>query len=338
MAVQLKKQYPGSHLTWVVTRSIAPICRSVAEIDEVIEIEDALLKGSLPLRFKALITVWFKLFGRSFDRVIIAHADPRYRLLTLTVKAPVKRFFSRDQKARTSPISGRYRGDEYLRLLDDLEGPIPLQNEVFPEIRNSAKSLGDSKTILLVPGGAKNLLSDDHVRRWPVDYYRTLAEKLITAGLKVALIGGPQDSWTKEAFQGLPVSDLIGKTDLMSLLQTIKTARLVVSHDTGPLHMARLVGTKVIGLFGPINPREICGSSPHVLALWKGESLACAPCYDGKRYAKCQDVKCMKSLSVNEVFDAVLRSLDSFRAQGYSVGARENSDMIPEVGPQNILA
>lgn len=333
MVPQLKEK--GSHITWVVSRSIAPLCRAVQGIDQVIEVDEALLKGSLFQRFFALFKISSRLFLRSFDRAIIAHADPRYRLLALFVRAKEKRFFSRDPKRRISPVSGRYRGDEYLRLIDDLEGPIEHQEEVFPVLKLPEKSLVPSGTIVLVPGGAKNLLSDDQLRRWPLASYVSLAKRLIALGYPVALVGAPHDAWTQEAFQGLPILDLIGKTDLMTLIRSLQTAALVISHDTGPLHMARAVGTQVIGLFGPINPHEVCGKSRIVLPLWEAKGLACAPCYDGKRYAACQNGLCMKAISVEQVLDAALNFLS---APCDSVARREESNMIPEVGAQDILA
>src|SRR5262249_12730405 len=110
------------------------------------------------------------------------------------------------------------------------------------------------------------------------------------------------DQWALPAFQGLPIVDLVGKTDLIQLVALFNQCDLVVSHDCGPMHLATLAGTRVVALFGPTDPHwlvELDRTKTRV--LWGGEELACRPCYDGRNFADCANNLCMKSISVEAV-------------------------------------
>lgn len=303
MVSYVNKHYPDCSITWVCSDSLAPLLNSVQGLAEVITVSDFIMNGSPWQKIRGLLKIWGKLFFRSFDRAVVAHADPRYRLITLPVKAKVKRFFSRDPQKRVQPIPGRYQGDDYLRLIDDREGPIVYGDaENFPALRLPPLSF-PAKGVVLAPGGSTSLLGEGAQRQWPLANYEALARALMMKGLPVTIVG--TEEFLKQAFQGLAVNDLLGKTDLLTLCLRLKEARLVVSHDTGVLHVARLVGTPVVGLFGPTLPFEMGGKKS--LLLWKGETLACAPCYDGKRYARCSHNLCMEALTVDFVLSQINR-------------------------------
>jgi heptosyltransferase-2 len=156
--------------------------------------------------------------------------------------------------------------------------------------------------VALAPGGARNLLREDALRRWPLDRYARLAELLQAEGFQVVLTGAAGDGWVREAFQGSGCLDLIGQTSLGDLVALYARCRLVVTHDSGPLHLAALSGARVLALFGPTNPAEKMPPEGSARALWGGEKLACRPCYDGKNYAPCRRNVCLEGVGVEVVF------------------------------------
>jgi heptosyltransferase-2 len=121
----------------------------------------------------------------------------------------------------------------------------------------------------------------------------------------VILVGGPSDGWVREAFTGVAVEDFIGELSIPQLLRAMRDADVVVSHDTGPMHLAQLVRAKVIALFGPTVPERVVGSSENVVSLWGGAHLACRPCYDGRSYAPCTRNRCMEDITVRQVLDFI---------------------------------
>ena len=155
--------------------------------------------------------------------------------------------------------------------------------------------------MVLAPGGAKNILSDGALKRWPVQFYAVLAKQLIGSGLRVALIGAESDQWVLPNFAGMSVINLIGQTKLDDLLSVLGAATVVVSHDTSCLHLARLVAIPVVALFGPTIPHSFITGAELEHLLWGGADLPCRPCYDGAKYGACASNLCMQSISPEAV-------------------------------------
>jgi ADP-heptose:LPS heptosyltransferase len=81
---------------------------------------------------------------------------------------------------------------------------------------------------------------------------------------------------------------------------------LFVSNDTGPLHMAAAMGTPTIGLFGPNSPTRYAPVGSHNTSIFK--DVHCSPCIQihRGRIDDCRDGICVKQITVDEVWDAVL--------------------------------
>ena len=267
--------------------------------------------------FQAVETfrLWMHLLGRRFDRTILAHPDARFRWLVAGIR-------SGDVRTLPEPTrdSRQYVGDEFASLLDGRSvkpGEFPIS-----DLRERARAvelperfhMDDSRpTVLLAPGGARNVARDDPLRRWPVERYVELSRALIEAGHRVILIGGPADAWVRNAFAGLPLDDFIGGLSIPQLLRVMSDADVIVSHDTGPIHLAQLVRAKVIALFGPTVPERVVGNSDNVVSLWGGAHLACRPCYDGRSYAPCTRNLCMEDISVDQVLSVIESALSAPR-------------------------
>jgi ADP-heptose:LPS heptosyltransferase len=280
-----------ARITWVVGEQPSPLLAATGLVDELICVdEEKLLKGKVRELFK----VWKKLGVRRFDLVLTAHVDWRYRLLTLFVRARVKRAFTRKGK-RPFPIPGRYHAHEYLRLAADVEGG----RAAFPSFAATARK---GARVILAPGGAKNVRADDFLRRWPIHHYVALAHLLVKEGYSLCLTGAKSDLWVAAYFQEVICENFIGEKTLLELIALYKDARLLITHDSGPLHLAKLVDCPTIALFGPTNPYEKVGSGEKIRVLWGGEHLPCRPCYDGKRYALCARPLCLESISPERVY------------------------------------
>lgn len=283
----LKKKFPQSVITWIVGSLAAPLLRAVPLIDHIVEVnETALLKGALTQRISAIGKLWNQIGGRSVDLVLTLHSDPRYRILTWPVRCRDKRHWS--------PTPGRYHAQEWLRFLDPEESALE-----YPPIQlPPSPVLSDGRPlIVLAPGGAKNTLADDPLRRWPVAHYVELA-RLLAPKARVLLTGGHSDTWVTPHFQ---CENWIGRLELLELVALLKQSALLITHDSGPLHLAKLVKTPALALFGPTNPHEKTSPQESVEILWGGERLACRPCYNGKTYAACTNNMCLKSISPETV-------------------------------------
>lgn len=315
LAREIKKLYPGAEVTWLSGTLVQPILEQCIDIDQIITInESQLLRGKKYQQIAEVLKLWHYFKDKEYDLVLNGHVDERYKILTKTLKAP-QRSWSRAEGRRPWPVSGRHHSDEYVRLAYDTDN---FANPMAQSLQLSLASPSffqrtDRPTVALAPGGAKNILADDFLRRWPISSYLQLAQELIEQGCDVLLTGASSDAWVSEAFHGMGpgLYDYIGQTDLLSLIGLYGAVDVVVTHDSGPLHLAGLAGAPLVALFGPTIPDEKAPRRTTTAVLWGGEDLACRPCYDGKNYANCPFPVCMSSIMVETVKQQVLSLIDS---------------------------
>lgn len=162
--------------------------------------------------------------------------------------------------------------------------------------------------VVLHPGA-----SNGWAKRWTPDGFGALARHLSDVlGARVAVTGsaGEADLTGSIARLGGPgVRDLAGRLDLTGLAALLARADLVVSGDSGPLHLATQLGRPVVGIYGP--------SDPALSGPFEGDfevirlDLPCSPCYDATSPAICPLVhhRCMRDLSPDQVIDRVARRL-----------------------------
>jgi len=313
MATALKRAHPGASVTWLCGHTVAPLLQLLPDIDEIVELDEkSLLTGKTAQRARVMASAVATLRRRRFDLVLNGHPDPRYRVLETLVRGGTVRRFVRSPRKRPLPIPGRYHGDEYIRLATGVDGPDMdqvLPAPIRPPLPERLSPTGERRgsRFGLAPGGARNVRADDAVRRWPLQRYVELAERLVAAGHEIVLVGSRGDLWVREAFAGVDrCTDRVGETSLPELLAVLGTCDAVVTHDSGPMHLARIAGTPLVAMFGPTLPQEKVPAGAAGRILSGGEDLPCRPCYDGRRFADCPAVPCMASIGVGDVVEAAL--------------------------------
>jgi heptosyltransferase-2 len=155
--------------------------------------------------------------------------------------------------------------------------------------------------VALEPGGAYGT-----AKRWPEDRYAALARRLVADGdADVAVVGSPEMAPLARrvaAAAGVPVLVAAGRTDLPALAGLLARARVLVSNDTGPLHLAAALGTPVVALFGATDP-AVCGPRGHGPARVLYERVACSPCW--LRECPVPGHPCLDGLSLERVLAEV---------------------------------
>jgi heptosyltransferase II len=327
----------GFDIHWVCGRTVQPLLERYSWINLIPVDDKAILLGKLFNRVRSIAALWNRVAVRSYDLSAVLYYDRRYRLLTFPVRAQSKIALSQESRA-TALVTGRHHTDEYLRILMGNEDGFRDQSipPVRPDHLPPSPLLAKSKPrIALVPGGAGHLVRQQiltypaepaAVRRWPIDNYVALARRLLDRGWEVALLGGPEDSWAKPHFQQLVVTDCIGVLSLPEVISACDACDAVVSHDTGPLHLAGLSKACLVGIFGPTNPATFLPRRPFVTGIWGGRSLACRPCYDGRDFAPCKFNGCMHEVAV----ELVIRELDSLLNDRFQGKARDWRIVCPE--------
>ena len=312
----VRRRWPDARLTWVTGRGFESLVRRFDGVDAVRAVDAGrLLSGGLIGRALAAV-IAARTIGGPYDIALVGHSDSRYeRLLTFSRVREIRAL--RDGAVARAPRKGVWAGADYARLVADDGGDadVPrLATLAWPQGRPARAEGGE---VLLAPGGARNVLRDDHLRRWPAERWGELAAQLVAAGVRVTLIGSAGDAAECAAVvRAATVRDLVGRLTLDETLELLATSNLLVSHDSGPLHLAQLVGTPVVALFGPTEPVMRIAPGADVAVASAAAGLACAPCYDGRNYAVCGLNRCLTDVGVERVAAMVLNRVTRIALMG----------------------
>jgi heptosyltransferase II len=139
-------------------------------------------------------------------------------------------------------------------------------------------------------------------KRWPAPRYAQVADSLAHHdGVGVAILGGPAERPLAEAIASsmqAPARVLCGETDLPALCGVLSRLRLLVTNDSGPMHLAAALGTPLVAIFGPTDWRETAprGARQRLLR----EPVECAPC----KLRECPiDHRCMRAVRAERVVE-----------------------------------
>lgn len=206
--------------------------------------------------------------------------------------------------------------DYYLGLLE-AEGHPPAHRETTLPVTMAAAEFADRLLADEAPAGDGPLVGFHPgaffggSKTWSPESYGELARRLATkARARVLVLGGPDEvelaARVCDAAGGAAVN-IAGKDTLETLPAILARLNVLVSGDTGPLHIAALVGTRTLSLFGPTDPRRTAPRG-QVHALLRRD-LACSPCF--KRVCPLGHHDCMNGIGPEEVAGEVERILNS---------------------------
>jgi len=148
------------------------------------------------------------------------------------------------------------------------------------------------------PGG------DRANRRWDVANYAVVAGRIAEQyGARIILFGGPGEENIAESIQQRvkqEVVNLAGKLTLNELTYIISRLDLLITNDSGPMHIAAAVSTPQVAVFGPEDPQRLRPyTSPETYRI-VSKTLDCRPCGTDE----CDHVSCLRNITVEEVFEA----------------------------------
>jgi heptosyltransferase-2 len=146
-------------------------------------------------------------------------------------------------------------------------------------------------------------------KRWPASAYAEVARRLTAEGLAVWVLGGPDEKALAREIAGpeqANARDLTGP-DLRNAILALAAADVVVSNDSGLLHVAAAIGTPSIGIFGPTSPWHWAPLNPLAGVVETTGELACRPCH--KPTCRMGHHLCMREIASDRVFALTLQAL-----------------------------
>ena len=304
----LRYIYPQSHIGIWCKPHLRPLFKAYSKIDQVITYPNSvfsLLRSCLKLRyFSACI-----LLPNSFSSALSAFftgipqrigyaTDGRDLLLTQRYPPP-------EQEAL-------HQIDYYLHLLKcmgyKVKHCIPTLN-TLPEGEEEQKRLRlkygwQRDYIVFAPGAAYG-----SAKCWPAFYFAKLAKEIKKTAIEVLILGSQKDKPMAKKILGYldnkkGVYNLTGLTSLAGAMSIVKKSILVVTNDSGLMHLTAALKHSQIAIFGPTNPKRTAPYGETTKIIY--HQVPCAPC----KYRQCpKDHICMRQITVEEVFNIIEEAL-----------------------------
>lgn len=324
----IRDTYPDAHITWVVEEAASDLVMGHPSLDQVLVSRRKTwikrLKGG-PGRLKAIKEAVFfvkQLRGTVFDVVIDFQALLKSGMIVALAKGKRKIGFDRGMQhmehsylflnERIPPVDMEihaltrqfYLAEAIGAKSKRIEYHIPVTRTDRKQVDDLLKRKGVDPSIPLV---AINPVALWDTKLWYNERFAELADVLIQEDkVQVVYTGGPGDQrMVSEIMDQMqqPAISVAGNTSLKMLAALYETAKVVVSTDTGPMHLAAAVDAPVVALFGPTAPWRT-GPFGHKHQVVRAEAEY-KPCF--KRL--CENQKCMKEITVKMVLSAVRKML-----------------------------
>lgn len=179
----------------------------------------------------------------------------------------------------------------------------------------AAAGVSEDERVVAVNANASTMAL---ARRWPEENFVELIGRVADAGLgRVVLLGAPGEAAYVESLRARThdrerVASLAGKSSLRGLVGVLRRASLLVTNDSGPLHLAASLGARTVSFFGPETPSLYGPRGDGHVVLYRG--IDCSPCiniYNAKT-VRCMrgSPECLSGIGVDEAFAAVSGALE----------------------------
>jgi heptosyltransferase II len=314
----VRRTWPDAHLAVAARGSIAPLFTLVPGVNQVVDLPPAGAPASAAAE---------ALRGHAFDAALLLPNSFHIAMAAKRAGIRERWGYRADWRGRllTRGISrreGMHQAEYYQRLVHELgcaNGPMRPELSVPESARRSGIDLvrtagwaERAPLVALAPGAAFG-----GAKRWPAQSFASVAAELSKHGAAIVMIGAPADrlagSEVEAALEslvgrGMNVINLVGKTDLPTLAGVLLAARVLVTNDSGAMHLAAALGVAVTAMFGPTRERETRplaaagGPDPVVLT----HDVWCRPCM----LRECPLLHaCMRGIAADAVVAALRRTL-----------------------------
>ena len=334
----LKTRDPKSYIGYICNIRTKEILETNPEIDEIFVFERdeyrALWKKSKVKCVKQLLNFWKKIKSRKFDKVIDLSLGREYAFLCWLIGIKERCGFNYRGRGRflthkvvfkgfdDKPIAEYYLSLIDSRLEDNRKTVLAVTNEDIKSIENFLKEskIKDEDILIgLVPGGGISFGKDDQdKRRWPAEKFSKLADAIIKKfNAKVILIWGPEEkSLVDKIVAFMKEKALVApKTSIREMAALYRKCKIVLCSEGGPLHIASSQGIETVSIFGPVDEKVYGPYPPSEKHTVIKSNIDCRPCYKHFKLPKCNTRKCLKDISVEEVFNNVSRKIEGDKKQ-----------------------
>jgi ADP-heptose:LPS heptosyltransferase len=303
----IRKHYPEATITVLAERRNASALLLCPEVVKVLHYDHP-----------------FELFSiLCFTYDVVIDTEQWHRLSAVVARltrAPMLIGFATNERSRlfTHPIAysqDDYETDGFFKLLSPMGIDAPEQSGRFLTVPDVAvkiivpllETLIGKPFVTIFPGASIP------ERRWGAERFRRVAQLLAAFDVSVVVVGGIEDRGQGEVIvAGGPGLNLVGRTSLTETAAIIERSALLLSGDSGVLHIAAGLGKPTVSLFGSGRINKWAPRGERHIVIKKG--LPCSPCTTFGTTPPCPiGARCMQEITVDEVFNAVMMQLTAGR-------------------------
>ena len=318
----IRNLFPNAHLAILAKDTIADIFKTVKAVDEIIPFhkEKGYKKAFAVLKTSSILKI------KKFDRVFIFPNSLGSSLPCFLAGIPERigfgaggrSFFLTETVERDQKILSKHQVHYYKKLLESTGKAnfpeLPYVNVPENNVKWAREFLfskrGGSKKFLV---GINPSSTNGEAKQWLPERFGELAKRLYKNSRCDIIIFGDTNSslLAGKINKGLEnkAIDVTGKTDILQLTALLKECDLLVTNDTGPMHVACAVKTPVVAVFGSTNPAITSPLGRDAVIIRK--DLPCSPCW--KSVCPEGHHMCMKNISTDAVEKAVLEKLKNLK-------------------------
>ncbi|MDD4889726.1 MAG: lipopolysaccharide heptosyltransferase I [Phycisphaerae bacterium] len=267
----LRTAYPDAHIAWMIRPAYADVIRGHRELDEIIDFDRKHFGRMLwSWRSARDFCLWVgDLARRKFDLVVDLQGLLRTGIFSWfslarrrigPANARECSWLFYNQRVRSAPGVVHAVDRNYLFAVPlgfdsvppTFELPIgqPARDSVRARLMDAGLPPGRPFAVL-APGASYES------KRWPADRFARVAEHLADRGITPVLSGAPNEAaiaaQVRQASRA-PLVDLVGRTNVKEAMALLENATVVVSNDSGPMHLAAALGRPLVAIFGPTDP------------------------------------------------------------------------------------
>ncbi len=262
--------------------------------------------------FKKSFRLWRLLRKEKFDTVIVFHASQRIVFpLIASIGASIILGSEKMSKGLDElftdilPLKYEHEITRRLRLIEAINAQIHTEELSFiPDLDAKAPITPHKPYIVLHPG------SKDLFKRWPAEHFVFVGKHFQKQGYHILISGNTQETeLMRNIADKISHAQMIPPSSLHSFAKILQGAHLLITNDSGPLHLVSALGCKAICIYGPTDP-NLCGPHKNKNIQILSAKPTCSPCFK----KNCKRPFCLFQISPQEVISkAMLDSLEKQR-------------------------
>lgn len=319
----LRRCFPQAHISWVVEEAASDLLADHPMIDRVLvsrrkrwvrDLREGRSRGSVIREIREFLQT---LRDRPYDLVIDFHGLLKSAVFVYLSRGKRRLGYDSLQEGsglvlndRIPEDMGKHAVDRYLDFPRHLgcdtsnpEFPIALQEAHFARV--------EARLVAIPVDTSKGFVAVSPVAYWETKLwdevkFAAVCDRIVRElGLPVVFTGESSEGPIERirSLMRAPSASVAGQTSLRELAALYRRASVLLTTDSGPMHLAAAVGTPVVALFGPTSPKRTGPYGEGHSVIRRG--MDCSPCFR----KTCDTRECMKTIGIDEVFEAVREKL-----------------------------